>query len=348
VLWKSTAFLPNLFEGLLATDYPREAWRMHIVDNNPGDGSLDEVKRLMRLHAEKLPEIVLHEPGKNTGFAGGNNLVIRQAIAEGRDYVYLHNHDAQFEASALREAVAAAQTDERIGSVQSLLVLQQNPQEINSRGNAVHYIGFGYCMGYHEERAKMSLDICDIAYGSGASTLFSTRVLKQVGLLDETLWLYHEDLDLGWKILLGGYRNVIAPKSVMRHRYEFSRSIAKWFWMERNRNAVMLKNYRLGTIVLLLPQIIVADIGLLLFAIKGGWWREKLRASAWFFHASTWAYLWRGRKEIAHLRRVSDGEILKHFTAAVAYQEFQSPLVSKVMNPLWNISFRLLSALVIW
>lgn len=348
VLWKSTAFLPALFEGLIATDYPREAWRMHFVDNNPGDGSLDEVRRLIAMHQGKLPEIVIHEPKTNTGFAGGNNLVIRQAMAEGREYVYLHNHDAQFEPSALREAVAVAQSDPRIGSVQSLMVLAQQPQEINSTGNAIHYIGFGYCLGYHKPRAEAPTQVQDIAYGSGAATLFSTKVLKEIGLLDETLWLYHEDLDLGWRVLLAGYRNVLAPKSVMRHHYEFSRSIAKWYWMERNRDAVILKNYRLGTILLLLPQMTIADLGLFFFALKGGWWREKVRASAWFFHLSTWKYLWKGRKEIARIRQVTDAEILKRFTPFIAYQEFERPLVKRFLNPLWQASFTVLRFFVRW
>ncbi|MCC7357374.1 glycosyltransferase [Candidatus Uhrbacteria bacterium] len=348
VLWKSRSFLPTLFEGLVATDYPHEQWRVHIVDNNPGDGSLDEVRHQMERFKGSLPEIIIHEPGKNTGFSGGNNIAIRQAIAEGRDCVYLHNHDAQFEASALREAVEAWITEKNVGSVQSLLVLAQKPDEVNSSGNAIHYIGFGYAADYHVPRNAIPLDIKEIAYGSGAAVLIPTKVLKEVGLLDETLWLYHEDLDLGWRILLAGYRNIMAPKSVVRHRYEFSRSMAKWFWMERNRDAVMLKNYRLGTIFLLVPQIICADIGLLAFAIKGGWWREKLRASYWLFKWSTWKYIFENRKKIATLRKVGDAEILKRFTPFISYQDIESKIVKKFLNPIWEVSFRILKVFVIW
>ncbi len=348
VLWNSARFMPALFEGLSKTDYPRHLWRMHIVDNNPGDGSLDEVRKQMERFAGQLPEVVIHEPKKNLGFSAGNNLVMRQAMSDERDFVYLLNHDARFEPSALSEAVLVAQSDSKIGSVQSLMVLADKPDEINSRGNAIHYIGFGYCDGYHESRSVIGEQTRDIAYASGGAVLFSTKALSQTGLLDETLWLYHEDLDLGWRLLLAGFRNVLAPKSVVHHRYEFSRSISKWYWMERNRDVVILKNYRLGTILLLLPQMIAADLGLFLFAIKGGWWREKLKAWKWFLRPSSWAYLFRGRKEIARLRRVSDAEILSHLTPYVSYQEFESPIVKSVMNPLWNLSFKMLRAVVRW
>jgi len=348
VLWHSTPFMEDLFRGLLDLDYPRDRVTVHFVDNSPGDGSLDEVKRLMQVHAGNLPSIELHEPGTNTGFSGGNNLVMRLSMERGHEYSYLLNHDASFEPGCLREAVALAESDPTIGSVQSLIVLQQKPDEINSTGNAIHFLGFGYCAGYHLPRSAAPSEPVAIGYASGAGVLYPNRVLKDVGLLDETLFAYHEDLDLGWRILLTGSRNMLAPRSVLRHRYEFSRSIKKWFWMERNRTAVLLKNYHWATILLLLPQLLALDILLFAFAVAGGWWREKLRAWSWFFKPSTWSYILRGRREIARIRKVPDQRILSVFTSVVAYQEFESPFVRTVANPLFRLSYAIIRALVRW
>ncbi len=367
VLWNSAVFLQALFEGLANLDYPRDRLRLHFVDNNPGDGSLEAVRHQMAHWGKRLPEIIIHEPKSNTGFAGGNNLALRRAMQDGIEYAYLLNPDAWCEPAALREAVAVAESDRLIGSVQSLIVLDQNPQEINSRGNALHYLGFGYCNGYHEKREKVqspkpeslksSPEVnpplvekvkSQIAYASGAAVLYPTRVLQEVGMFDETLWLYHEDLDLGWRIMLAGYHNLLAPKSVVRHHYEFSRSITKWYWMERNRIAVVLKNYRLLTILILLPQLMIADLALLAFAFKGGWWKEKLRASAWFFRPQTWAYLMRSRVEIARIRKVNDRRILEVMTPVIAYQEFADPLITMFVNPAWRCLFWLLKFVVVW
>lgn len=352
VLWKSAEFMPALFEGLATLDYPREQVEMHFVDNNPGDGSADAVQRLAAEYGDRIPIVSIHEPGWNSGFAGGNNFAMRLAIAQNVPYVFCLNHDAAFEPNALKEAVAVAEADPRAGSVQSLIVLAQNPDEVNSRGNAIHYLGMGYCLGYHEQRKDVerpSSPSCpQIAYASGAAVLYPTRVLKEVGLFDETLWLYHEDLDLGWRMLLAGYRNVLSPKSVVRHRYEFSRSMSKWYWMERNRIAVVLKNFRILTIILLLPQLLVMDLAIFAFALKGGWWREKLRASLWFLTPGAWSFILRGRAEIVRLRRISDREILSHFTPVVAYQEFEDPFVKTVVNPAWAILFTLVKLVVIW
>lgn len=348
VLWKSVPFLETLFDGLVHLDYPHDRMTVHIVDNGHGDGSLDEVQRLMRLNEEKLPPIEIHEPGKNTGFSGGNNIAMRMSMERGRAYSFLLNHDATFEPGALREAVAVAEADPRVGSVQSLLVLQQNPDEVNSRGNAIHFLGNGYCDGYHERRADVRDAVVPIGYASGAAVLYRNDVLKEVGLLDETLFAYHEDLDLGWRILLAGYRNVLAPRSVVRHRYEFSRSIAKWYWMERNRGIVVLKNYRLATLVVLAIPLFVTDLAILMFGIMGGWWREKLRAMAWFWKPSSWAYLFRGRRDIARIRKVPDAFILRAFVPVIAYQEFESAIMTTVINPMMRLAFVVVKTIVRW
>lgn len=348
VLWHSRPFLEMLFDGLAALDYPWDKMAVHFVDNAPGDGSLDEVKRQMQRLAGRFPPVVLHEPGKNMGFSGGNNLVMRQSMEAGHAYTYLLNHDAAFEPEALRQAVQTAEADQTIGSVQSLLVLQQDPEEVNSTGNAVHYLGFGYCAGYRAKRRDVPPVNKNIAYASGAGALYSNRVLQEVGLLDEYLFIYHEDLDLGWRILLAGYRNVLEPKSVVRHRYDFSRSIAKWFWMERNRWAVVLKNYHWLTLLLLAPQLITADLALLAFALKGGWWKEKLRATGWLFTPSAWRYIWKGREEIARIRKMPDRLMLRVFTPVIAYQEFENDLVRAIANPFWKASLGLLRFIVRW
>ena len=348
VLWHSAPFMEALFAGLETLEYPHDRVTVHFVDNSPGDGSLDEVKAQMQKRAGKLPTIELHEPGTNTGFSGGNNLVMKLSIERGHAYSYLLNHDAAFEPAALKEIVELAESDPSIGSVQSLLVLQQNPDEINSTGNSIHFLGFGYCAGYHLKRSDAPTSPTQIGYASGAGVLFPNRVLNEVGLLDETLFAYHEDLDLGWRIMLAGYKNMLAPKSVVQHRYEFSRSIKKWFWMERNRNAVLMKNLKLATFLLLLPQLIAIDLLLLAFAVIGGWWREKLRAMSWFLKPSTWKYIAQSRRESAKIRKVPDAAILPVFTPVIAYQEFESPFVRTVANPLFKLSYAVVRAIVRW
>ncbi|MBI5655080.1 glycosyltransferase family 2 protein [Candidatus Uhrbacteria bacterium] len=348
LLFKNAQFMPALFSGFAELDYPREKITLHLVDNGPEDGSLVEARRQISELSDKLPQIVVHEPGKNTGFTGGNNLVTRELLACPGEYIYLLNGDATFEPTALKEAVEAAENDLKIGAVQSLLVLQQNPDEINSEGNALHYLGFGYCLGYHKRRTEAPKDVVDIAYPSGAGVLLRNSVLEKVGLFDEALIAYHEDLDLGWRIRLAGYRVVLAPRSVVRHYYEFSRSISKWYLMERNRMIVLFKNYKIATLVWLLPQLVASEAALLVFAIVKGWWSDKLRVYGYMLKPSTWKYVGEERRKVNGLRKAKDRKILELTVPTIAYQDVESWPVKVFLNPVGKVLHWLTRVVVFW
>jgi GT2 family glycosyltransferase len=348
VLYRSQCFVRSLLESLAAVGYPHDRLELHLVDNSPGDGTLAAARAEIARLGDQLPRVVIHEPGRNEGFAIGNNIAMRAALDAGVDYCYLLNPDAHFEPGALAEAVRVAEREPQVGSVQSLLVLADDPQVVNSSGNHIHYLGFGYVGGYRQARASVAPEVREITYGSGACVLLPARVLREVGLFDETLWLYHEDLDLGWRVRLHGYRNLFAPASVCRHHYEFSRSKAKWYWMERNRAIVVFKNYRLATVLLLLPLLAAADVGLVAVSLKAGWWREKLRAMAWFLRPSSWAYVISAHRQLARQRRVSDREILRFFTDVIDYPDFQNALVRTFIEPIWKSGFALLKIVTRW
>lgn len=348
VIYRCAKFMPGFLRSLAEVDYPRDRLELHLVDNGPGDGTLAAARAELAALGDRLPPIVVHEPGANVGFAIGNNLALRAAIARGVDYCYLLNPDATLEAGALVEAVRVADRTKNLGSVQSLLVLGDRPDVVNTSGNHIHFLGFGYVGGYQTLRKDVPPEARDIAFSSGACVLLPVSVLEEVGLLDETLWLYHEDLDLGWRIRLAGYRNVIAPASVCRHFYEFSRSLSKWYWMERNRWIVVLKNYRLATVLLLLPVLLVSDVGLVLMSAKAGWLGAKLRSLAWFLRPSSWRYLVRAHRAIAKTRRVSDRELLHHFTAVIDYPDFRNPIVALLVEPVWKATLAAARAIVRW
>jgi N-acetylglucosaminyl-diphospho-decaprenol L-rhamnosyltransferase len=348
VLYRCEKYMPGLLASIAEVDYPRDRLELHLVDNGAGEGSLAAARREIARLGERLPPVVVHEPGGNLGFAAGNNLGLRAAVERGVDYAFLLNPDATFEPPALRAAVAVAEGRADVGAVQSLLVLGDAPEQVNTSGNHIHFLGFGYVGGYLSARAAVSSEPRDIAFASGACVLLPVPVLKRVGLFDETLWLYHEDLDLGWRIRVAGLRSLVAPASVCRHHYEFSRATSKWYWMERNRWIVVLKNYRLATLLLLLPALLLADLGLLVMAARAGWLGAKLRSLGWFLRPSAWRYLWRGRHAVAAIRRVPDRELLRHFTAVIDFPDLRSPLVTKVIEPVWKVLLAVLRFVVRW
>ena len=327
-------YIGEVFDSVKAQDYPADRLEVIAVDN----ASSDESDALLR----EIDGITYLPSGENLGYAEGNNLAIRHALLNGADYVYLLNGDAKLDASAITEAVKMAESDVSIGAVQSRVMLWQDPERCNVTGGMVHWLGFGYARDNGALWSGQVADGEDVTFASGAAVLYRASVLREVGLLEPFFFMYHDDLELGWRIRLAGYRNVIATNSVAFHDYEFRRSVKKFFWMERNRWLVHLSFLSTRTIVLLLPWLLVTEIGLILFAIRGGWIKEKLLVYRALLSSDCRSFVRRKRAEVQALRSVSDRSIVAFWTAVIAHQETDSAIVRLVINPATTFVWRVL------
>lgn len=330
--YNTRKYLPDVFDSLDVLNYPAEKLEIIVVDNDSKDESVEW------LHARK--GITFFPSGENLGFAEGNNLGINHAILGEADYVYLLNGDAKLHPDALLEAVKVAENDGSTGSVQSRVMLWKFPEIVNVTGGMVHFLGFGFARdnGSSWESVKdQYTDGEEIAYSSGAAVLFRSSVLQKVGVLDPFLFLYHEDLELGWRIRLSGYKNVLSLKSIAYHDYEFKRSIKKFYWMERNRILVQFSHLRWWSLALLSPLLVLTEVGLLVFAVKGGWIKEKMLVYINLLSPRSWMYVARKRQESRIIRRVEDRDIVKLWTGKIEHQETSSPVVRFVINPLLSV-----------
>ncbi len=362
VSWGHASYMDALFASLAKLDYPRDRWRLHVVINKDGDGTKEKVEgwkggRVGPAFAEAtaggggergMPEIIIHEPHANLGFAGGNNLAMIWAMRHNSEFVYLLNPDTEIMPDALAQAVKVALEQKDVGTVQSLLLRGDHPDQINSRGNALHYLGFGYCMGDHDPVSSAPAEPVDIPYPSGAGVLIPVTTFESIGLLDEYLHSYHEDLDLGWRVTLAGKRNYLAPASRVVHHYEFSRSISKWRLMERNRWLVVFKNYKLATLIALLPALVSTDMAIWAFAVKGGWLKQKFLANLALLKPGTWKYLLAGREQTARIRQVPDWYVFRRMTYKIEYQELKSGWAEKIANPFWQAMYSSYLFIVRW
>lgn len=350
-------FLSAIINSLKQVTYPRESWKVFLVDN----ASTDETAKLARqelvdeirgcLRGSEIAAEFIALP-TNTGFAGANNLVMERALAEKYDYVYLLNPDTEVAPNFISEAIRVAEQDSKIGAVQSLLVLAQDRERINSWGNELHFLGFSFCGGYREqlasETAKQKLTVRDIAVASGAAVLLRTSVLRETGLFDETIFAYHEDVDLSLRIQLAGFRVVLAPDSRVYHNYEFSRSIKKFYFMERNRFWVHGKNLRFSTLILLAPAALIMELGLWAYAFYGGWWREKARAYRFYLAYAPWRDFFTKRRTIQSTRKISDRSLVKKFSPVISYQEVTNPMWDQLGNPIFAFYWRIVRFLICW
>ncbi|KKU12292.1 MAG: Glycosyl transferase family 2 [Parcubacteria group bacterium GW2011_GWC2_45_7] len=363
-------FLADCRDSLRLIDYPKDKYVVYIVDN----ATSPETRAYLQ---EIYPEAVVIPNLENSGWGGGNNLGIEQSFKDGCEDVVLANMDVIVHKDWLKELVSAAYSDSgqattesglatnpsdsKIGIAQSKLLLwpvgSDGVQRINSLGNEIHFLGFGYCRGYGEENRDVSNFVTqsletshfpDIPYASGASMYVKGEVFRKIGLCNPAFFMYHDDLEICLKAKCAGYRVVLAPASVMWHKYEFGRSVRQIYYMERNRLITVLEFYKISTLILLAPMFSVMELGLLGSSLAGRYDKAKLRSWAYFWHFDNWKKIFQERRRIQRLRTIKDSELMRDFTGKILFQEIANPVLRYFVNPVFNAYWQVAKRLMWW
>jgi GT2 family glycosyltransferase len=356
VAYNNRQYLGPCLEALDRAGLDPATVRLILVDNASQDGTVAYLRgELLRENASMtrggLP-VLLIESDRNRGFAGGNNLGLDRALAEGDEFVYLLNPDTEAEPGFLEAALAAAARDPHIAFVQSLILRHGPGDLVNTYGNELHFLGFGYAAGdgrpLGDPEVQARLCDRDIGFASGAGMLARMSALRAIGFFQDELFLYQEDLELSWRALLAGWRVVLAPASRVRHKYSFSKSVAKFYFLERNRWLVLAWCYRAPTLALLAPALLGMEVGLWGLALKAGWWREKTRAIAYVLTPQRWPGFLATRQKVQALRTKSDREVSAIFTGRIVFEAVSPWPLTHVANPLFAAYWRLVHKLLRW
>jgi GT2 family glycosyltransferase len=286
---------------------------------------------------EGLFELVV--AGRNLGFGGGCNLGVRHARAE---VVVLLNPDAVVAPGAL-DALARALEDPGVGIATARVRLLGEPQLLNSAGNVLHLTGLGWVGGYGEP-VETAAEPRDVAFPSGAAMAIRRELYQELGGFREELFMYHEDVDLGWRVWLRGLRVVMTPEADVLHDYAFGRNPQKRYLLERNRLAFVLCDLPGGLLAVLAPVVLAGELALTLLAWREGWLRDKARGWAWC--ARNVGALRRRRRETQAQRRVPVRELARLLTPAIDPAVVAVPAAVRLANPLlaayWSVARRVL------
>jgi GT2 family glycosyltransferase len=202
-------FLQSSVESLLAQGQSeRFDLRVLVVDNGCGlpPGLPDD------------PRVDLIRLAHNVGFAGGHNTAMRRGLEGDADYFFLFNSDAVAGADCLEVLVAAAETAPRAAFVGPVLVGAQNADTVQSAGQS-----FGFWSARHREiargRAARSIGLAPrpVDSLSGCALLARRAAIETIGLLDEDLFAYFEDMDWCLRGRQAGYEVLVVPRARVSH-----------------------------------------------------------------------------------------------------------------------------------
>lgn len=220
--------------------YPN--FRILIVDNGSTDGS----EAILR---ERFSGVDIIQTGANLGFAGGNNVGIHHALANGADFVWLLNNDTTVDAEALLSLVQVAESDKNVGMVGSKIVYHENTRLLwysgavldPERPYRLHHQGLN-----EDDRGQFDA-ACETGYITGCSLLARKEMIDGIGLLDDGLFLYFEDADWSARARAAGWKLVYCPGSLVFHRVSLSvggaASPTLLYYTARNRLYFVKRNF---------------------------------------------------------------------------------------------------------
>jgi len=246
---------------------------------------------------DNFPEVIFVQNEVNLGFAGGNNIGIKQAKGK---YVLFINNDTEVEPDFLEPLVLKCQNDSAIGGVSPKIMFYHSPGVLQYTGQApinnytVRSHGYGHGMPDHGQFDKDSLTY----FVHGAAMLIPMDVIKKVGMMAEIYFLYYEELDWGARIRKAGYELWYVHNSKIHHKESIStgkETPFKTYYINRAR-IIYLRRNTFGF------PFLIACMYLLLISVPKNFTTFLLKGQTKHLSAYLKAISW-------HLRHLTDNSV---------------------------------------
>jgi GT2 family glycosyltransferase len=177
-----------------------------VVDNHSTDGSTEFIRHY-------YPDIRLIEMDKNYGFSVAVNKGIRESRTP---YVILLNNDTVVHRNYIKELYHHISSSSKIFSVSSKMLSYHDHDVIDDAGDLYSVLGWGFLRG-SGHRADEFDEPCRVFSACAGAAIYRRAVFKKIGLFDELHFAYLEDIDVGYRARIAGYRNEYCPSALVYH-----------------------------------------------------------------------------------------------------------------------------------
>lgn len=257
-------FLENCLRAVFAQEI--EDQEVIVVDNGSSDGSLE--------YLAAFPEVRVISLKKNYGFCRAVNEGIKAANSE---FVILLNNDTEVEKSFASELLHVIQSDKKIFSCSSKMIQYHDRERIDDAGD--YYCALGWAFGRGKNAPVNRYEYpADVFASCAGAAIYRKKILESLGYFDESHFAYLEDIDIGYRARICGYRNVYAPKAVVYHVGSGSTGSAhnafKVKLSSRNNVYLVYKNMPFLQILFNSPFLLLGHTVKWLFFVKKGLGKE--------------------------------------------------------------------------
>lgn len=296
VNWNGAEFLNQCLSALMVQTL--KPYEIILLDNDSSDGSVDIVQCFSFVRLIALAQ--------NTGFARGNNLAIK-AASEESEWIALINPDAFAEPHWLEELIAASQRNPEFDFFASKLLNAGDTSLLDGAGDAYHLSGRVWRLGRGASVMRQADSDREVFSPCAAAALYRRSALCKIGGFDEDYFCYVEDVDLGFRLRLAGYRCLYVPQSVAHHVGSGTtggrHSHFSVYHGHRNLVWTFIKNMPGILFWMLLPiHVLLNIVSVVYFSMRG---QGKLILAAKWDAIKGIPKMWRKRLKIQSVRKAS-------------------------------------------
>ena len=294
--WNGAHHLPVCLDALRAQTYPHI--EVLLVDNGSTDGS-------QSLVSERYPEVRLLALERNLGLTGGNNAGFH--AAQGEILISLNN-DTEAHPRFVESLTEALLEHPEAGLAAAKMLLFDRWDTIHSAGDGYGRDGIPFNRGVWQRDEGQFDEPGWIFGGCGGAVAYRRAMLHEVGLFDESFFMYCEDVDLNWRAQFAGWRCWYTPQAVVYHKLSATGGgpLASYY-TGRNTLWVIAKNYPGALLRRYWRQVLAAQwaiAGDALRAWRGEAARARLRGQ--IAGLLGWPRMLKARRRIHAARRVTD------------------------------------------
>ena len=196
--------------------------------------------------SERFPQVKVIRSNKNLGFAGGNNLGIKEAKGE---YILLINNDTYFKDFNIDSLIKRLESSDKIGIVcpKIRFAWGNNPIQFAGYTPLSNITLRNKAIGFGEEDKGQYNTAHPTPYAHGAAMLIKREVIEKVGLMPECFFLYYEEIDWSMMFTHAGYEIWYDPSCTVYHKESQTtgqNSPLRTYYITRNRLLLVKRNYK--------------------------------------------------------------------------------------------------------
>ncbi len=260
-----------------------------VVDN----ASHENPQTFLTLH---YPEVHFIRSEQNLGFAGGNNLAVKQAQGE---YLFFINNDTEITEGCLERLISIFDNHPKVGMVSPMICYFNEFK--STELDLIQYTGMTQVSPWTARNTTIGEKELDkgqfpkpqkTAYGHGAAMMIRREVIEKVGIMFEGFFLYYEELDWCERIRREGFEIWVEPRTKIYHKESATvgtMSTMKTYYLNRNRIYFMRRNFKGFSFVgfLLFLTFVTIPKNILLFLLRGQFDHVQAFLKAIFWNIKT-------------------------------------------------------------